>query len=361
MISEPKSASERTLRLQSFLASSLLVVCACLAYRYAPFAFHQRQFSELYGLGDLRFTAGQYLFWTASAYITALATFHALEPSGQASKALRALHVTLRFLRTPRQAWHAGLAADERLAVLTSVLKAFFGPLMAVSLMTFCNGTVVNAAALFATEARLGEFGLLRGPSFWVVLQLVLFVDVLIFTLGYLVELPALDNQIRSVDRTFYGWAAALACYPPFNVVTGTILGSTMSDFPQFDDATIHAVLNALVLLLMAFYASASVALGWKGSNLTHRGIVSGGPYALIRHPAYISKNLAWWIGSVPVFQQAFALSWLAGLISVLSMFCWSALYLLRALTEEDHLKSVDGDYAAYASRVRYRFVPGLV
>ena len=34
---------------------------------------------------------------------------------------------------------------------------------------------------------------------------------------------------------------------------------------------------------------------------------------------------------------------------------------LLRALTEEDHLRSVDGDYAAYARRVRYRFIPGVV
>ena len=348
------------LRLKSCLASSLIVALACLAYRYAPFSFHQRQFSEVYGLGDFRFTAGQYFFWAACAYIVALAIFHAIERTGQASKALRTLRVAVGFLRAPVQAWRIGLVADDRLAVLTSLLKAFFAPLMAVTLMTFCHGAIANAAALFAADTQVGESGLLRGRSFWVVLQLVLFVDVLVFTAGYLIELPALDNQIRSVDRTLYGWAAALACYPPFNVVTGTILGSTMSDFPQFDDATIHAVLNALVLALMAFYAWASVALGWKGSNLTHRGIVARGPYALIRHPAYISKNLAWWIGSLPVFQQAFAMSWLSGLLSILSMFCWSALYLLRALTEEDHLKSVDGDYAAYASRVRYRFVPGL-
>ena len=39
----------------------------------------------------------------------------------------------------------------------------------------------------------------------------------------------------------------------------------------------------------------------------------------------------------------------------------WSMIYLLRALTEEDHLRRVDGDYAAYASRVRWRFIPGVV
>ena len=39
----------------------------------------------------------------------------------------------------------------------------------------------------------------------------------------------------------------------------------------------------------------------------------------------------------------------------------WSLLYVLRAITEEDHLRGVDGDYAAYAARVKYRFIPGIV
>ena len=38
----------------------------------------------------------------------------------------------------------------------------------------------------------------------------------------------------------------------------------------------------------------------------------------------------------------------------------WSTLYVLRALTEEDHLRSVDSEYAAYAEKVRYRFIPGV-
>ena len=33
---------------------------------------------------------------------------------------------------------------------------------------------------------------------------------------------------------------------------------------------------------------------------------------------------------------------------------------LLRALTEEDHLRRVDGEYAASAAKVRYRFIPGV-
>ena len=111
----------------------------------------------------------------------------------------------------------------------------------------------------------------------------------------------------------------------------------------------------------MATYASASVALGVKASNLTHRGIVGRGPYAFIRHPAYVCKNLAWWIGSGPLIAASFAESWFKGVTAIASIAGWSMVYILRALTEEDHLRKVDGEYAAYAAKVRYRFIPGVV
>ena len=59
----------------------------------------------------------------------------------------------------------------------------------------------------------------------------------------------------------------------------------------------------------MAIYASASVALNFKASNLTHRGIIATGPYRFIRHPAYICKNMAWWIGSIPAVVAGFQAS----------------------------------------------------
>ena len=192
-------------------------------------------------------------------------------------------------------------------------------------------------------------------------MQVILFVDVLLFTLGYLIELPSLKNEIRSVDPSLLGWAAALLCYPPFNSITSYVLGYQASDFPQFDDPTAHMVLNLILLTLMAIYASASVALGFKASNLTHRGIVARGPYAVIRHPAYTCKNMAWWIGSVPLVSAAFSQSLSSGVLALASVVGWTMLYILRALTEEDHLRSVNGEYAAYAAHVRFRFIPGLV
>jgi protein-S-isoprenylcysteine O-methyltransferase Ste14 len=70
---------------------------------------------------------------------------------------------------------------------------------------------------------------------------------------------------------------------------------------------------------------------------------------------------MAWWIGALPVLSGAFTQSLFDGLTVVATVMGWSLLYVLRAVTEEDHLRSVDGEYAAYAARVRYRFIPGMI
>lgn len=145
------------------------------------------------------------------------------------------------------------------------------------------------------------------------------------------------------------------------NALTGPILGSQHENSPRVTDPTVHPMANRTLLALIAVYAGSSVALGLQASNRTHSGIVSRGPYAWMRHPAHTCKNLGWWIGSIPLVVRAFAAGWLDGRMAAGSVAGWTALCVLRALTEEDHLHSVDGDYAAHARRVRYRFIPGVV
>src|SRR3546814_20885855 len=53
-------------------------------------------------------------------------------------------------------------------------------------------------------------------------------------------------------------------------------------------------LLGGWLVLLTAIYAWATVAFGLRFSNLTHRGILTHGPYRWTRHPAYLSKNLFW-------------------------------------------------------------------
>jgi protein-S-isoprenylcysteine O-methyltransferase Ste14 len=348
------------LRLKNLAASAAVVFVACLAYGLLP--QHRDQLARLYGGPALSFTGREFLAAAAAAYVLVLGLFHTCERRPAVSKSLRCWQLLAAFVRDPRAMWRRGVSGDDRLALLATLLKAFFGPLMMMSLMGFCMGALANGAAILASGAFDAGFRtIFDRHGFWFLMQLFLFVDVAVFTLGYLIELPRLGNRIRSVDPTLLGWVAALACYPPFNHLTGAVLGSQVSDFPQFDDPGVHLAMNASLLTLMGAYAWTSLALGFKASNLTHRGIVSRGPYALVRHPAYVCKNLAWWIASVPLVSAAFGTSLLDGVIAVGSVVAWTLLYVMRALTEEDHLRSVDGDYAAYAARVPRRFIPGLV
>ncbi len=103
------------------------------------------------------------------------------------------------------------------------------------------------------------------------------------------------------------------------------------------------------VTICWTFYVAATVALGFKSSNLTNRGIVTRFPYNIVRHPAYIGKNLLWFIEFLFLSQKHLGL--LIGFFII---------YLLRAWTEERHLKK-DPDYVAYMKKVKYRFIPGII
>lgn len=254
------------------------------------------------------------------------------------------------------------LSPIARQAGLALLLKFFFAPLM-------INWCLIHVANLTGSLLQLidGAEGGLSGRElfdtslFWAAFQLILFVDTLLFTIGYIIELPRLGNRIRSVDPTFFGWFICLACYPPFNDLTLRFLEWQSSDFPQFANDLLHFTINVAVLGALAIFSWASISLGFKASNLTNRGIVSHGPYAFVRHPAYAAKNFAWWLGALPLIGTMLAAGeWRAFTYTLLALFGWTAIYALRALTEERHLRMLDNGYTEYAQKVRWRFVPGL-
>jgi len=353
-------ASGQALRLKNLAASAAVTAAACAVYLFSP--YNQGQLDRVYGVPGFSTIGSDFLVRAALGYIALLALYYFSERNPRPSKSLRCVAVIGRFVRSPVATWRQGVTGEEGLALRVTLLKAFFAPMMVTSLMVFFLTAVSNGFVIAASTNAFAKGFLLffDAYGFWFLLQVILFVDVWIFTIGYLVELPQLGNEIRSVDPTLMGWLAAVVCYPPFNHVTGIILGSPVSDFPRFDDPTAHLGLNLALLVLMAVYASASVALGFKASNLTHRGIIARGPYAVIRHPAYVCKNMAWWIASVPLVLTGFSHSLFEGVQAIASMVAWSMIYVLRALTEEDHLRGVDGEYADYAAKVRYRFIPGV-
>lgn len=254
------------------------------------------------------------------------------------------------------------LSPIARQAGLALFLKFFFAPLM----INWCLIHVANLTGsllqlIDSTGDGLSWRELFDTSLFWASFQLILFVDTLLFTIGYIIELPALGNRIRSVDPTFFGWFICLACYPPFNDLTLRFLEWQSSDFPQFSNDILHFSINIAVLGALAVFSWASVALGLKASNLTNRGIVTHGPYALVRHPGYAAKNLAWWLGALPVLATTLTAGhWRAFAYSLFALLGWTTIYALRAVTEERHLRLLDNGYAEYARKVRWRFVPGI-
>jgi protein-S-isoprenylcysteine O-methyltransferase Ste14 len=75
--------------------------------------------------------------------------------------------------------------------------------------------------------------------------------------------------------------------------------------------------------------------------------VLTNGPYALTKHPAYLSKNLFWWCASMPFVVDTGSLA--DSLRNTFFLGCVSAVYYWRARTEEKHLLAEDPKYRAYA------------
>lgn len=237
----------------------------------------------------------------------------------------------------------------EQTLILSFLVKAFYIPLM-------LNFTVVNfynfRNLVLGFPLYINNFIVFFNQNaYFLILTGIFLLDTLIFTFGYLFESKLLKNEIKSVEPTIFGWVVTLICYPPFNSFTDGLITWTARENAFFFNETSTFIIRIVIVFLLLIYISATFSLGFKSSNLTNRGIVTNGPYAIVRHPAYMSKNLIWWLLSIPLLtSNPFLIS---------GPIVWTIIYALRAITEENHLKQ-DIDYVEYCQRVKYRFIPYL-
>jgi protein-S-isoprenylcysteine O-methyltransferase Ste14 len=176
-------------------------------------------------------------------------------------------------------------------------------------------------------------------------------IDVAFATVGYTFTFRVLDSHIRSATPYARGWMAALICYPPFILMAdGGPLdyhhGTSDWTFWMAGHPVLLAIMGAVLVALTAIYAWATMAFGLRFSNLTHRGILTHGPYALTRHPAYLSKNLFWWLSTIPILATTG--SWSDAIRNTALMAVVSGVYYWRAKTEELHLGE-DPAYQRYS------------
>lgn len=248
----------------------------------------------------------------------------------------------------------------EKTAILAWIVKWFFAPLM-IFWLTWHIFNMLNN--IYLANKNISFFSsdflyFFNNYFFYTAFSLILFFDVLFFTLWYLLEWKIFKNEIRSVEWTFLWWFVALASYPPINNVTNTILWWYSTDFPKFSNFYMHISLNILLLILMWIYAWASVSLWLKASNLTNRWIIKKWPYKYLRHPAYLCKNIAWWIWWLPILiYSIWQKDFKTFIYAIIWLSMWSFIYYLRAKTEENHL-SLDKDYINYKIETPNMFLP---
>jgi protein-S-isoprenylcysteine O-methyltransferase Ste14 len=220
------------------------------------------------------------------------------------------------------------------------LVKAFFLPLMTV----YAHDDIARILGFHYETLHWGDFAL-----YDLCYTIGYSIDLVFVTFGYMLSFRLFDSHLRSAEPTMLGWAVALFCYQPFFGLmdrvyvaydAGKGFASWLEPWP-----VVKGVWAVVILVLVGLYSLSSVAFGWRFSNLTHRGILTGGTYRFTKHPAYVSKNISWWMISLPFLSQDGIAD---GVRRSILLLCINIMYFLRARTEERHL-SRDPVYVEYA------------
>ena len=258
-----------------------------------------------------------------------------------------------RYMSEPQDGyWHCGMAilgfgeqVNRKILVqyaLGWLVKAFFIPLMYMMyLKSYQYFLGVDFAEMMSSPVNTYTF----------FFEFTFLVDLLYACIGYVLTVRLLDTHIRSTEPTVKGWLVALMCYEPFWTVTyGSYLAYDNDSFAWglwLDDSPVlYSLWGATIIAFLIVYAASTMTFGLRFSNLTHRGILTNGPYRFCKHPAYVSKNISWWLIAVPFIADGSALDVVRDCMLLLGV---NAIYYLRARTEERHL-SWDPVYREYAT-----------
>jgi protein-S-isoprenylcysteine O-methyltransferase Ste14 len=235
--------------------------------------------------------------------------------------------------------WRSVEVAKLRQNVLAWIIRGFFLPIMFSDLVSGVN-------ILREIPWPLG------GPLPSLVDNIVVAcftLELTVVVAGYAAPCLLLNNQIRKIEGTGLGWIVTLICYGPFYAFLFSHYLAYRTDFTWSSwlaDRPIAAVVWGMAIMLTALiHLWSDSCLGLRFSNLTNRGIVTNGAYRICKHPAYLFKNIKWWLISVPFAAQGSAAE--AIRLSLL-LVCVNCIYLARSACEE-RLLAQDPDYVAYA------------
>jgi protein-S-isoprenylcysteine O-methyltransferase Ste14 len=236
--------------------------------------------------------------------------------------------------------WHGLDGKALQTHALGWVIKGFYLPLMTVYLG--------DAARWLSTHGPLASMDDFPGLVTYAA-KLSLGLDLAFVAIGYALMLRLLDTHLRSANPYMYGWVFTLMLYQPFwSLMSKRFFAYGDGDMWLDHMRGVPLLLGAwgvLIILSKLGWAWANMSFGLRFSNLTHRGIITNGPYRFTKHPSYLFKNLSWWLLSVPFLSGDGPAEATRHVLALLGV---NLLYAVRARAEEQHL-SEDPDYVRYA------------
>jgi len=139
-------------------------------------------------------------------------------------------------------------------------------------------------------------------------------------------------------------------------LVLPAVAGPDTGRFHRSEVPALLALPALIVTILVCMFVHGAMIVnkhaetGMRIQEDRHHQVVSSGPYRFFRHPFYISvivTQLVWplVVGSLFAYVPALAIV---------------ALFVRRTAREDPTLRTELPGYAQYASRVRYRLLPGI-
>lgn len=271
--------------------------------------------------------------------------------------AIRLLHIAKQV--TLRTLTRHGLASILRVfkkkynrkVLLTLLMRAYFMPVM-ISQVYANMAYAIGLGKTFSMDPRFIVVILWLSALIWLT-------DTINASLAYCFESRWLDNRTRSIDMTLSGWVVCLFCYSPLNMITSMLFPFApvvVNNDPGslvYANMTLFYIVKLVQVSLLALHVYIDLSLGPSVANISFKKLQTRGAYGVVRHPGTVTKLTFWLL--ISGFYTGF---WHTKMI--LGQLAWSTIYVLRALTEERHLKGHSA-YQVYMKKVKYRFIPGLL
>lgn len=227
-----------------------------------------------------------------------------------------------------------------KIFILKTAVKFVFIPFM-------YSGFLGNLAAIFDTAWQFNAAAINL-----LIFNIVISLDMLIAIFGYLFSSGIINNRIVDTDSNLLGWIFALLCYPPLVWIMHQVNDQQdnliwQDIIPQ--DSIFYWLFFLAINISWIIYWLATFEFGMTFSNLSWRRLIDTGVYRYTKHPAYIAKNIYWWLYTLPFMGIAFASA--AWWQNILGLTFVSLIYYGRAKSEERHLRKFV-EYRQYCDQI---------